>query len=128
MDETDQIEAWREAGVAPGQIVKRLRDARGWTQEELGKRADFRASDVSKMETGSTKFSRVRAKRLARALGVEPSLLLPPAEPQPTLADVLVRLEEVRTELEALTGNQERLLVLVEHLAEPGRLRGGQES
>lgn len=113
-------------GTPVGQIIRRLREERGWPQAELARRVgNIDAAGVSKIETGVTKIGRVRATRFARALGVEPSLLLPSADPQPTLADVLERLGRLEVRLRGLsekvsvmTGNQERLLALAEHLVD----------
>lgn len=54
-----------------GACLRELRDARGWTQEELGERADVPQTTVSSLESGRvTRTSDANMARLAKALGV----------------------------------------------------------
>jgi len=115
-------------GLPPGAVIRLKREQLGLNQRELAERVGhIDAAGVSKIETGTTKLGRARAKRFARALDLPISLLLP-LSPQPTIRDVLDRLEELSELVEVATGNQERLLALVEHLAEPARQADERES
>lgn len=54
-----------------GACLRELRDARGWTQEELGERADVPQTTVSSLESGRvTRTSDANMARLAKALSV----------------------------------------------------------
>lgn len=63
-----------------GVKVKRLREAKGWTQEELAKKARLSRVSIARLEAPSTPRSRrpeLRTiEKLARALGVPVGELL----------------------------------------------------
>lgn len=48
-----------------GQTVKHLRESRGWTQEELGRRANVRQGTISMIECGQSLPSWGLAEKLA---------------------------------------------------------------
>ena len=53
-----------------GENIRRLRKAQGWTQEELGERANLHRTYVGLIERGEKSISLVNAKRIADVLGV----------------------------------------------------------
>ena len=56
--------------------VRELREAKGWTQEELARRAETRQATISDYEPGATNRPDLDIlDRVARALGVEPGAL-----------------------------------------------------
>ena len=68
-------------GTGRATIVKRLREARGWTQTELAKRAALTQGYVAKLESPNYALSPSIdvAVRLARALGVDIRKLAKPS-------------------------------------------------
>jgi HTH-type transcriptional regulator/antitoxin HipB len=57
--------------------IRALRERRGWSQAELGRRAGVAASTINRVERGeTTTLSLGNLERLARALGVSPRSLL----------------------------------------------------
>ena len=57
--------------------VRELREARGWSQAELARRADVRAATLSNIETGQTKgIDFETLEKLAKALGCDPGYLI----------------------------------------------------
>lgn len=56
--------------------VRRLREARGLSQEKLAELADFRQAHVSEIESGLTNLTLDNLQALAVALGVRPMDLL----------------------------------------------------
>jgi transcriptional regulator with XRE-family HTH domain len=65
-----------------GQRLRELRESRGWTQGELGKRAGFDRTTINKIENGSR--SDVAISQLftfAEVLGTSPIYLLTPSDP-----------------------------------------------
>jgi transcriptional regulator with XRE-family HTH domain len=73
--------------IIDSRALTALRVARNWSQRELGRKALVDQSTISKIERGllGEKCAETRNK-LARALGVEPEVLTPPAarpEPMP---------------------------------------------
>ena len=63
--------------VYVGDKMKRLRDARALTQEELAERAGITVAAVSRIERNNAEPRPTTRRKLARALGVDPSELLP---------------------------------------------------
>jgi transcriptional regulator with XRE-family HTH domain len=71
-----------------GREVKRLREAKGWSQTRLAAEADMSVSGISMIENGHRNLSTTTLARLAEALGVEVVDLFPkPQAPQPSLED-----------------------------------------
>ncbi len=57
--------------------LRELRERRGWSQAELGRRAGVSASTVNRAERGETRtLSLGNLEKLAQALGVQPGSLL----------------------------------------------------
>ncbi len=59
-----------------GRNVRRLRQAKGWSQEELGFRAEIHRTYISGVERGERNPTVTVVAELARALKVPPSKLL----------------------------------------------------
>lgn len=63
------------AGVFPirwtlGDFVRKLREGRGWTQQELADRADLHKSAIVRLEADGEKSERVTIARVAKALEI----------------------------------------------------------
>jgi transcriptional regulator with XRE-family HTH domain len=94
-----------------GEEVKRLRQAKGWTQEQLAVYAGSSQPTVNLLEAGKRNPSASTLEKLARALEVEVVELFPKLQtPQPSLEDA--------AQSEAL---QEALAVLFQGLARRGQ-------
>jgi transcriptional regulator with XRE-family HTH domain len=94
-----------------GEEVKRLRQAKGWTQEQLAVYAGSSQPTVNLLEAGKRNPSAFTLEKLARALEVEVVELFPKLQtPQPSLEDA--------AQSEAL---QEALAVLFQGLARRGQ-------
>ena len=66
-----------QAVVYVGDNIRRLRDARALTQEELAEKAGITVAALSRIERNNAEPRPTTRRKLARALGVEPSDLLP---------------------------------------------------
>lgn len=94
-----------------GEEVKRLRQAKGWTQEQLAVYAGSSQPTVNLLEAGKRNPSAATLEKIARALEVEVVDLFPKAQTsQPSLEDA--------AQSEAL---QEALAVLFQGLARRGQ-------
>ena len=60
-----------------GARVRNLREKRGWSQEQLGFRADLHRNYIGGIERGERNVGLVNLGKLAKALGVRPCQLLP---------------------------------------------------
>ena len=59
-----------------GAVVRELREARGWTQEELAERAEMNASYLGFVERGDNVPTLTIIIQLGEGLGIEPAQLL----------------------------------------------------
>lgn len=81
-----------------GERVKALREARGWSQEELGERAGgYKKSYISRIENSVRPKSRQVQSALAEAFGITEHLLIHPTAPIDRLADISELLEQIVT-------------------------------
>ena len=64
--------------MTPGQVVRELRQMKGWSQAILSQITDIAVSNISNIESGRSRLGEDRAILLAEALGVKPELLLFP--------------------------------------------------
>lgn len=60
-----------------GARVRELREAKGWSQEELGFKSGLHRNYVGGIERGERNVAIVNVAKLAKALGVRPRELLP---------------------------------------------------
>lgn len=60
-----------------GNRVRELREAKGWSQEELGFESGLHRNYVGRIERGEQNVAVVNVAKLATALGVRPRELLP---------------------------------------------------
>jgi transcriptional regulator with XRE-family HTH domain len=65
-----------QPAVAFGRVVRRLRQKKGLTQEELGLDADLRRTFVSILELGQQQPTLTTILKLARVLEVRPAKLI----------------------------------------------------
>lgn len=65
-----------DAGIAFGKVLRRLREAAGLTQEQLGFEADLRRTYVSILELGQQQPSLTTILKIAQALDCSPGRLL----------------------------------------------------
>src|SRR5919107_4953757 len=71
-----------------GKEIRRLREARGWSQAKLAGASDMGTSGISQIETGARNPSAATLSKIAEALGVEVRDLFPLEQaPLPDLED-----------------------------------------
>lgn len=66
-----------------GSAVRALREAQGWSQEQLAAQAELNRSYLGEVERGAATPSLATIDKLARALGVSGAELLRRCEPAP---------------------------------------------
>ena len=57
--------------------VKKLRRAKGWSQEELGKKAGLHRTYIGSIERSERNVSLINVERIAKAFGISPKELMP---------------------------------------------------
>lgn len=58
-----------------GDHIRRLREERGWSQEELADRCELHRTYIGGIERGERNLGVLNVLKIARAIGVEPSRL-----------------------------------------------------
>jgi transcriptional regulator with XRE-family HTH domain len=76
MQEVSKRKARQPDAELFGAVVRELREARGWTQEQLAERSDMNASYLGFVERGDNVPTLTIIIQIAEGLGVEPADLL----------------------------------------------------
>lgn len=66
-----------EIKIKFGKHLRKLREERGWTQEDLADKAGMHFTYIGQIERGLRNPSLVNLERLAKALGINAGKLLP---------------------------------------------------
>jgi transcriptional regulator with XRE-family HTH domain len=70
--------AKKYADLTTGEVIKMLRELKGWTQEELSKRCMINATNISLLEHDKLEIGKRRAEQLAKAFEVHPAIIMFP--------------------------------------------------
>jgi transcriptional regulator with XRE-family HTH domain len=83
--------------LTPGQVVKKLRSKKDWTQSVLAQVTGMAISNISNIERGRSRLGEDRAILIAEALGVRPEFILFPNGFE--REDLQPKLEAIRKQL-----------------------------
>jgi transcriptional regulator with XRE-family HTH domain len=72
------IPAKPHATLTTGEVIRMLRDLKGWTQAELSKRCGISASNISLLENEKVDIGKKRAEQIAKAFDVHPAIIMFP--------------------------------------------------
>jgi len=75
---TNMNSAKAHAISTTGEVIKMLRELKGWTQTELAKRSGISSTALSLLENNRVETGKKRAKQLAEAFGVHPAIIMFP--------------------------------------------------
>ena len=64
--------------LTTGEVIKMLRELKGWTQEELAKYCSINAKNISMLENDKIEIGKKRALQLATAFDVHPAIIMFP--------------------------------------------------
>ena len=74
----DFVPAAAHASLTTGQVIRMLRDLKGWTQEQLAQRSGISATNISLLENERVDIDKKRAEQLAAAFDVHPAIIMFP--------------------------------------------------
>lgn len=74
----DFITARAHASLTTGEVIRMLREIKGWTQEELAKRSGITATNISLLENERVDIGKKRVEQLAKAFDVHPAIIMFP--------------------------------------------------
>ena len=66
------------AKLTTGEVIKMLRDLKGWTQQELAKRSGITSTNLSLLENNKIVIGKRRSVQLAKAFEVHPAIIMFP--------------------------------------------------
>jgi transcriptional regulator with XRE-family HTH domain len=66
------------AVVSTGEIIRMLRELKGWTQAELARRSDISVTNINLLENEKVDIGKKRAEQLAKAFDVHPAIIMFP--------------------------------------------------
>lgn len=64
--------------LTTGEVIRMLRDLKGWTQKELAKRSRISETNLSLLENSKIEIGKKRAEQLAKAFNVHPAIIMFP--------------------------------------------------
>jgi transcriptional regulator with XRE-family HTH domain len=64
--------------LTTGEVIRMLRELKGWTQEELAKYCSINAKNISMLENDKVEIGKKRVLQLATAFDVHPALIMFP--------------------------------------------------
>ena len=75
---TEFIAAKPRAKITTGEVIRMLRELKGWTQKELAARCGISPSNLSLLEHDRLEIGKKRAEQLAKAFGIHPAIIMFP--------------------------------------------------
>ena len=72
------VAARAHARLTTGEVIRMLRELKGWTQQELATRSGINASNISLLENKRVEIGKKRAEQLAKAFDVHPAIIMFP--------------------------------------------------
>jgi transcriptional regulator with XRE-family HTH domain len=72
------VPAGRHAILTTGEVIRMLRELKGWTQAELAERCGISTTNISLLENARVEIGKKRAEQIAKAFGVHPAIIMFP--------------------------------------------------
>jgi len=74
----DFIPAKSHAPLTTGEVIRMMRELKGWTQKTLAESSGINVTNISLLENGRVEIGKKRAEQLANAFGVHPAIIMFP--------------------------------------------------
>jgi transcriptional regulator with XRE-family HTH domain len=72
------IPAEPHAELSTGEVIRMLRELKGWTQAELSRHSGISVTNISLLENEKIEIGKKRAEQLAKAFDVHPAIIMFP--------------------------------------------------
>jgi transcriptional regulator with XRE-family HTH domain len=76
--QTEFVSAKPHAKLTTGEVIRMLRELKGWTQAELAKRSGINATNISLLENDKVEIGKKRAEQIAKAFDIHPAIIMFP--------------------------------------------------
>ena len=70
--------AQKHISLTTGDVIRMLRELKGWTQEKLAALSGVNAKNLSLLENNKVDIGKKRAVKIANAFGIHPSIIMFP--------------------------------------------------
>ena len=77
-EQTEFVPAKAHAKVTTGEVIRMLRELKGWTQTELAKRSGISATNISLLENDKVEIGKKRVEQIAKAFAIHPAIIMFP--------------------------------------------------
>ena len=77
-DTTEFAPAKPHAPLTSGEVIRMLRELKGWTQQELARRSGISITNLSLLENDRVNIGKRRGEQLAKAFGIHPAIIVFP--------------------------------------------------
>lgn len=74
----DFVAAESHAPLTTGEVIRMLRELKGWTQRTLAEHSGISVTNISLLENGKVDIGKKRAELLAEAFDVHPAIIMFP--------------------------------------------------
>lgn len=64
--------------LTTGEVIRMLRELKGWTQTELAERCGISATNISLLENEKVDIGKRRAEQIAKAFDIHPAIIMFP--------------------------------------------------
>jgi transcriptional regulator with XRE-family HTH domain len=64
--------------LSTGEVIRMLRELKGWTQVDLAKRSGISVTNISLLENEKVDIGKKRAEQLAKAFNIHPAIIMFP--------------------------------------------------
>jgi transcriptional regulator with XRE-family HTH domain len=77
-NKTEFVPARPHIALTTGEVIRMLRELKGWTQSELAKRSGISSTNISLLENEKVVIGKKRAEQLSKAFSVHPAIIMFP--------------------------------------------------
>ncbi len=78
LNKREFVPAKRRIESTTGEVIRMLRDLKGWTQEELARRSGVSPTNLSLLENDRVDIGKKRAVQIASAFDIHPAIIMFP--------------------------------------------------
>lgn len=72
------VAAKSHASLTTGEVIRMLRDLKGWTQTDLAERSGISPTNIRLLENEKVEIGKRRAEQLAKAFDIHPAIIMFP--------------------------------------------------
>ncbi len=72
------VKAKTHIKLTTGDVIRMLRELKGWTQKDLTQRSGITDTNISLLENGKIEIGTTRAEQLSKAFAVHPAIIMFP--------------------------------------------------